>query len=219
MQVDQFPEATFALTAPIEFGTVPADGEQITATATGDLTLHGVTSPVTFDVTAQAGDGRVGVLGKIPVLFADYDIENPSTSGITTEDNGLLEFVLVFEPGVGAVTRADVRVGRVMIPAAELTWRFSRASGRGRPARQHGGLPRRAVVGPRGVHGALGHPARTGVAGGWATTLVDGVITVTASGAPIAAAQPCGRPRRLAELVAARDRALRLRRAGRPGRP
>ena len=98
MEVDQFPEATFTLGAPIDFGSVPAAGEQITATATGDLTLHGVTRTVTFDVTAEAGADRIGVLGTIPVLFADYRIENPSVSGITTEDNGVLEFVLVFEP-------------------------------------------------------------------------------------------------------------------------
>jgi polyisoprenoid-binding protein YceI len=97
MAIDQFPEATFTLTAPIDFGAVPAPGEQITAAATGDLTLRGVTRPVTFDVTAEASDGRIGVLGTIPVLFADYEIPNPSTAGISTEDNGLLEFILVFE--------------------------------------------------------------------------------------------------------------------------
>ena len=97
MSVNEFPDATFTLTAPIDFGTVPAPAEQITATATGDLTLRGVTRPVTFDVTAESGDNRIGVLGSIPVQFADYDIPNPSTGGITTEDNGLLEFILVFE--------------------------------------------------------------------------------------------------------------------------
>jgi polyisoprenoid-binding protein YceI len=97
MSVDQFPEATFTLTAPIDFGTLPVPAEQLTATATGDLTLRGVTRPVTFDVTAESGAGRIGVLGTIPVQFADYDIPNPSTGGITTEDNGLLEFILVFE--------------------------------------------------------------------------------------------------------------------------
>jgi polyisoprenoid-binding protein YceI len=98
MQVDQFPEATFTLGAPIEFGTVPVAGDQITASATGDLTLHGVTRSVTFDVTAEAGANRIGVLGNIPVRFADYDIDNPSIGGVTTEETGLLEFILVFEP-------------------------------------------------------------------------------------------------------------------------
>ncbi len=78
METAEFPTATFVLTEPIDFGQVPPEGEQITATATGDLTLHGVTRSVTFEVTAQIENGRVGVLGNIPVLFADYEIDNPS---------------------------------------------------------------------------------------------------------------------------------------------
>ena len=98
MSADEFPTATFTLTQPIELGAVPADGEEITASATGDLTLRGVTNSVTFDVTAQANGQLIGVLGSIPVLFSDYGIDNPSFAGVTTEDNGLVEFVLVFEP-------------------------------------------------------------------------------------------------------------------------
>lgn len=97
MAVDQFPTSTFVLTAPIDFGAVPADGETITATASGDLTLHGTTLPVTFDVQATFKNGRIGVLGQIPVVFADYGIPNPSRATITTEDHGLLEFVLIFD--------------------------------------------------------------------------------------------------------------------------
>ena len=85
------------LTEPIEFGRIPVGDEQITATATGELTLRGVTNPVTFEVTAQTADGRIGVLGSIPVVFEDYGIENPSFGVVATEDNGLVEFVLVFE--------------------------------------------------------------------------------------------------------------------------
>lgn len=98
MSVDEFPTATFVLTEPIEFGSIPTGDETITASATGQLTLRGVTNDVTFDVTAQTTDGRIGVLGSIPVLFADYGIDNPSGGIVTTEDNGLVEFVLVFEP-------------------------------------------------------------------------------------------------------------------------
>jgi len=98
MSTDEFPEATFVLTEPIELGTEPVDGAQVATTATGELTLRGVTNEVTFDVEARLDNGRIGVLGNIPVVFADYGIDNPSSGGITTEDNGLLEFVLVFEP-------------------------------------------------------------------------------------------------------------------------
>ena len=98
MSTDEFPEATFVLTVPIELGVDVAEGAQVETSATGDLTLRGVTNNVTFDLTAQVENGKIGVLGNIPVLFEDYGIDNPSFGGITTEDNGLLEFVLVFEP-------------------------------------------------------------------------------------------------------------------------
>ncbi len=97
MNAAEFPTATFVLTEPIEFGRIPVGDEQITATATGELTLRGVTNAVTFEVTAQTTDGRIGVLGSIPVVFEDYGIENPSFGVVETEDNGLVEFVLVFE--------------------------------------------------------------------------------------------------------------------------
>ena len=98
MQTSQFPTATFTITQPVDLGTIPADGEQVTASVTGDLTLHGVTNSVTFDVTAQTDGTTIGVLGEIPIVFADYGIDNPSTGFVTTEDNGLLEFILVFTP-------------------------------------------------------------------------------------------------------------------------
>lgn len=96
MDTATYPTATFTLTAPVEFGAIPEPGTQITATVTGDLTLRGTTVPVTFDITAEYGGSTIGVFGSIPVVFADYGIPNPSNAFVTTRDNGLLEFVLVF---------------------------------------------------------------------------------------------------------------------------
>ena len=98
MSADEFPTATFTLTQPIELGATPADGAAVTTPATGDLTLRGVTKSVTFDVTAKQDNGLIGVQGSIPVVFNDYGIPNPSNGGVTTEDHGLVEFVLVFQP-------------------------------------------------------------------------------------------------------------------------
>ena len=40
------------------------------------------------------------VSGDIGALFADYNIQNPSFAGfVTTQDHGLLEFLLVFSRG------------------------------------------------------------------------------------------------------------------------
>jgi polyisoprenoid-binding protein YceI len=97
MNVDKYPTATFAMTAPIDFGSIPPEGGTVNASATGDLTLHGTTKSVTFDVQGTFKNGLIGVLGQIPVVFADWGIPNPSIGTTRTEDNGLLEFVLVLE--------------------------------------------------------------------------------------------------------------------------
>jgi hypothetical protein len=40
--------------------------------------------------------GHIEVAGDVPVLFSDYGIQNPSFAGfVTTQDHGLLEFLLV----------------------------------------------------------------------------------------------------------------------------
>ena len=97
MQVSQFPTATFKLTSPIELGSIPTDGSSVQVKATGDLTLHGVTKPVTFDLTAKETNGRIGVVGSTVITFADYNIDNPSNGFAQTGDTGTLELQLVFD--------------------------------------------------------------------------------------------------------------------------
>jgi polyisoprenoid-binding protein YceI len=102
MDVAQYPIGTFTLTHPIDLAPLPATGVIKSYTATGKLTLHGATRTVTFTLTAErstAKDGgtQIEVAGDIPVLFSDYNIQNPSVGGfVTTQDHGLLEFLLVF---------------------------------------------------------------------------------------------------------------------------
>jgi len=97
MEVSTFPTATFELTAPVDLGSIPADGSSVTVKATGDLTLHGVTKPVTFDLTAKETSGRIGVVGSTEITFADYSIANPSNGFAETGDTGTLELQLIFD--------------------------------------------------------------------------------------------------------------------------
>lgn len=97
MDTATFPTASFRTTEPIDFASAPADGEQVSATAVGELTLKGVTLPVTVAVTAEASADSIGVLGSIPITFTDYGIDNPSNPAVSLEDDGVVEFVLVFE--------------------------------------------------------------------------------------------------------------------------
>ena len=99
MDAATYPTATFRLLSPIELTEIPSDGQKDTANATGELTLHGVTNQVSFEITATIDNGIIGVLGSIDITFADYGIANPSNGFVTTGDTGLLEFVLAFEKG------------------------------------------------------------------------------------------------------------------------
>ena len=102
MDVASFPNATFEITQPIDLGTVPAANEEITASATGDLTLRGTTKPVTFDVKGVRTGNTIRVSGTIPITFADWNIPDPSFGPITTEDHGEMEFLVVFEQAAEA---------------------------------------------------------------------------------------------------------------------
>ena len=97
MDVSQYPTGTFTLTSPIDLAPLPDGGVIKGYTAHGRLTLHGATRPVTFTLTAERKGSQIEVSGDIPVLFSDYGIANPSFAGfVTTQDHGLLEFLLVF---------------------------------------------------------------------------------------------------------------------------
>jgi polyisoprenoid-binding protein YceI len=94
MNTATYPTATFTLAAPIQLGSIPDDNASQTAQAKGDLTLHGVTRTVAFEVTGRYEDSTVQVVGSVPITFADWGIPNPSFGPVTTEDHGLLELSL-----------------------------------------------------------------------------------------------------------------------------
>jgi polyisoprenoid-binding protein YceI len=94
MDTSAHPTATFILTQPIQLGSIPAPGATITKTATGRLTLHGTTRSVTFQIQARRNGSTISVSGSIPIVFADYGIQNPSGGPATTANHGLLEFLL-----------------------------------------------------------------------------------------------------------------------------
>lgn len=100
MDVASYPTGTFTLTKPIVLGTLPAVGVIKSYRATGNLTLHGHTRSVTFTLNAERTAATIEVQGSITVLFSDWGISNPSIGGfVTTQDHGLLEFLLVARKG------------------------------------------------------------------------------------------------------------------------
>ena len=95
MDTAVYPTGVLKLTHPIALAPLPAAGTIKSYTATADLTLHGRTRQVTFTLNAERVGATIEVNGSIPVLFADWNIANPSFGGVvTTQNHGLLEFLV-----------------------------------------------------------------------------------------------------------------------------
>jgi polyisoprenoid-binding protein YceI len=98
MDVAQYPTGTFTLTSPINLAPLAAGGVIKDYTAHGSLTLHGTSRPVTFTLTTERKGAQIDAVGHIQVLFSNWNIQNPSLAGfVTTQNNGQLEFLLVFD--------------------------------------------------------------------------------------------------------------------------
>jgi polyisoprenoid-binding protein YceI len=96
LHTDQHPTATFRLTEPIELGDATSSG-QITADATGELTVNGVTKPITLAIEAELVQDTIVVVGSTEVVFSDFDVEVPSAPiVVSAEDRGTLELQLLF---------------------------------------------------------------------------------------------------------------------------
>ena len=96
METGQFPTATFTLTEPIDLGDLPKVAEEITVEVTGDLTMHGVTNSITFELVAKLSGATFAVNATIPITFTDYGIDDPSGGPATVGTDGELELLLVF---------------------------------------------------------------------------------------------------------------------------
>jgi polyisoprenoid-binding protein YceI len=102
MDVARYPTATLTLTSALPLSPAPTVGAVRTYSATGTLTLHGVTRTLTFPVRAERTASGVDVLADVPITFADFGIANPSIGGfVTTADHGTLEALLVLVRGAG----------------------------------------------------------------------------------------------------------------------
>ena len=101
VEADEFETATFAITTPATLDTVALDaGETVAASIVGDLTIAGVTNPVTVAAEATVAEpGLALIIGTADLTWADFGVETPSSSVGDVADEGILEFQLVVRFG------------------------------------------------------------------------------------------------------------------------
>jgi len=101
LESDRYPTATFQLTTPIALPPTAASGQPINVSATGALTMHGVTKTVTIPIAARLTGSKVELVGSITFPFSQFGMTPPSIGGfVTVQDNATIEFqLLLAQPG------------------------------------------------------------------------------------------------------------------------
>ena len=96
LATSEFPDATFVLTGPVELGDAAAEGGPVSVTATGDLTIKGVTQSITIELDAQVTGSTLVVVGSTRITFADWGVEVPTAPVVASADDfGILEVQLL----------------------------------------------------------------------------------------------------------------------------
>jgi polyisoprenoid-binding protein YceI len=98
LEPDRYPTLRFRLGAlRLEAGALP-DGGSSGFTAQGELTLHGVTRPLTVPGTATREGDRITADAAFDVRLSEYDLMRPRLFFVVVEDTLPLTVHLVFAP-------------------------------------------------------------------------------------------------------------------------
>ena len=96
LESDRYPTATFQLSTPIELPATAASGQAVSVSATGVLTLHGVTKTVTIPIAARMTGTEIELVGSITFPFNQFAMTPPSIGGfVSVQDNATIEFQLL----------------------------------------------------------------------------------------------------------------------------
>ena len=100
LQSSTYPLATFAPTAVTGMPASYSDGQSYTFKVTGDLTVHNVTKPVTFDVTASLSGTTLSGTAATTIKMSDFGVGPITLAGmIQTQDDVKLSMKFVARPG------------------------------------------------------------------------------------------------------------------------
>ena len=93
LESNRYPTATFVLTRPIDLPAGATGGQVVNVSATGQLTIHGVTKTVTIPIQARLSGTQIELAGSITFPFGEFGMTPPSIGGfVSVQDNATMEF-------------------------------------------------------------------------------------------------------------------------------
>jgi polyisoprenoid-binding protein YceI len=95
LQTGRFPFAEFVVTGITPFPANYVDGTEVSVNITGNMTIHGVTKPLTFTSKARRAGAALTGIADVDFKMSDFNITPPSVPLAKSEDGVHLQIVLV----------------------------------------------------------------------------------------------------------------------------
>jgi hypothetical protein len=90
----------FTLSAPVDFGAVPSEGQRVAVAARGVLRIGTVEREVEVELSADVAGSRLLIAGSIIVVLADFDVSVPSAPVVlSVSDEATVELQLFLARG------------------------------------------------------------------------------------------------------------------------
>lgn len=101
VNASEFPTAVFVFSDAVDVSAIEVGGDAQSFTVGGELTVNGVTNPVTFEIEANVRDDGFGIItGNTEIVWEDFGVTPPSAPVVVSvADEGVVEFQLVVERG------------------------------------------------------------------------------------------------------------------------
>lgn len=88
-----YPDAVFTLTTPIDIAQLPTNGEILSSTASGSLTMNNTTHPITLALTGRYDGSQLEALGSTSILVSDWGMKSP----IGIHNDAEIEFLVFLQ--------------------------------------------------------------------------------------------------------------------------
>lgn len=95
LQAGRFPFAEFTVTSITPFPANYVEGTEVSVNITGNMTIHGVTKPLTFTSKARRAGGSLTGIADVDFKMSDFNITPPDVRLAKSEDGVHLQIVIV----------------------------------------------------------------------------------------------------------------------------